>query len=70
MIEWENGEITTEPLSVLAIDDPITCAMYALENNLLEKPRWKRFHKMAQSKRNYSGQAEALLYYAGIHVWY
>jgi hypothetical protein len=27
MIEWENGEITTERLSVLAIDDPITYTM-------------------------------------------
>ena len=28
-IEWETGEITFEPLSVIAADDPITCAAYA-----------------------------------------
>jgi hypothetical protein len=34
MIEWENGEVTTEPLDVIAGDDPITCAIYARENDL------------------------------------
>ena len=33
-IEWETGEITFEPLSVIAADDPITCAAYAKEKNL------------------------------------
>ena len=28
-IEWETGKITFEPLSVIAADDPITCAAYA-----------------------------------------
>ena len=32
-IEWESGEITFEPLSVIAADDPITCAAYAKEKN-------------------------------------
>ena len=30
-IEWEIGEITFEPLSVIAAYDPITCAAYAKE---------------------------------------
>ena len=33
-IEWETGEVTFEPLSVIAADDPITCAAYAKEKNL------------------------------------
>ena len=33
-IEWETGEITFEPLSVIEADDPITCAAYAKEKNL------------------------------------
>ena len=33
-IEWETGEVTFEPLSVVAADDPITCAAYAKEKNL------------------------------------
>jgi hypothetical protein len=47
MIEWENGEITTEPLSVIAKDDPITCAIYAHDNNLLELEGWGRFKGIA-----------------------
>jgi hypothetical protein len=35
LVEWENGEITTEPLSVIAADDPMTCAVYAREHELL-----------------------------------
>ncbi len=28
-LEWENGEITTEPLDAIATAVPITCAIYA-----------------------------------------
>ena len=28
-VEWETGEITFEPLSIIAADDPVTCAAYA-----------------------------------------
>ena len=32
MIEWENGEIMSEPLNVIAANDPVTCAtIYADE---------------------------------------
>jgi len=41
MIEWENGEVTSEPLSIIAADDPVTCALYVRDNNLLELDRWK-----------------------------
>ena len=37
-IEWENGELTYEPLSIIAVDDPLACAIYARDNNLLQKP--------------------------------
>ena len=33
-IEWETGEITFEPLSVIAADDPITSAAYAKEKHV------------------------------------
>jgi len=29
MIKWENGEITLEFLTIIATDDPVTCAIYA-----------------------------------------
>ena len=34
-LERETGEITFEPLSIIAADDPVTCAAYAKENDLL-----------------------------------
>ena len=40
MIEWENGEITREPLSIIAADDPVTCAIYAKDNDLLDTATW------------------------------
>ena len=51
MIEWENGESTTEPLSIVAADDPVTCALYAKEKNLLEAPGWKRFKSIARREK-------------------
>ena len=35
-IEWETGEITPEPLHVIAADDPVTCTIYAKEQGLLD----------------------------------
>ena len=29
IIEWETGEITLEPLFIIAADDSVTCAIYA-----------------------------------------
>jgi hypothetical protein len=29
MIEWETGEVTSEPLTIIGVDDPVTCAIYA-----------------------------------------
>ena len=51
MVEWENGEITSEPLSIIAADDPVTCAIYARDNNLLELPGWKRFKRLAKRQK-------------------
>ena len=53
MIEWENGETTSEPLSILAVDDPVTCAIYAKEMNLLDKDGWKRFKGIARRHKKF-----------------
>ena len=50
-IEWENGEITDEPLSIIAIDDPLACAIYARENGLLNTPGWKQFKGLASRQK-------------------
>ena len=51
MVEWETGEITEEPLSKFAADDPVTCAAYAKENKLLNLPGWKRFKHIAKNQK-------------------
>jgi hypothetical protein len=51
MIEWENGEITSEPLSVIAADDPVTCAIYAREHGLLDQDGWKKFKRIARREK-------------------
>ena len=42
------GESTYEPLDVIAADDPVTCAIYAKEKGLLDKPRWQCFRLIAK----------------------
>ena len=51
-IEWETGEITFEPLSVIAADDPITCAANAKERNLYNHDGWKRFRHLIKKENN------------------
>jgi Reverse transcriptase (RNA-dependent DNA polymerase) len=53
MIEWEGGEVTAEPLNIIAKDDPVTCAIYAKENNLLDCDGWKRFKSLARRQKNF-----------------
>ena len=50
-VEWETGEITFEPLSIIAADDPVTCAAYAKENDLLALEGWCRFRSLAKKKK-------------------
>ena len=49
-VEWETGEITFEPLSIIAADDPVTCAAYAKEIDLLALEGWHRFRSLAKKE--------------------
>ena len=51
MVEWETGEITDEPLSLSAADDPVTCATYAREHDLLHLDGWKRLKHIAKNQK-------------------
>ena len=51
LVDWETAEKTYEPLSVLAADDPLTCATYAKENDLLHIDGSKRFRNLAKGIR-------------------
>ena len=51
LVNWETGESTYEPLHLIAADDPISCAVYAKDNNLLEEPGWKQFKRLAHRQK-------------------
>ncbi len=56
-VEWENGECTDEPLAIIAADAPVACAIYARKNNLLNKPGWKRFKRLAKRQGKFFTEA-------------
>ena len=51
MVEWETGEITEEPLPLIAADDPVTCAIYAKKHDLLCLDGWKRLKHIAKNQK-------------------
>ena len=51
MVEWETGEITVEPLSLIAADDPVTCAEHAKKHGLLHLDGWKRLKHIANNQK-------------------
>jgi hypothetical protein len=48
MIEWETRMVTAEPLSKIVANDPVTCAIYDQDKDLLDEPGWKRFKGIAK----------------------
>ena len=50
-MEWETGEVTYEPLGLIAADSPIECAMYAKDNNLLDKVGWRQFRNLVKNEK-------------------
>ena len=45
------GEVTFEPLSVIAADDPVTCAAYAKQHDLLALEGWCRFRRLTKKDK-------------------
>jgi hypothetical protein len=42
------GGVSYKPLNTIAADDPVTCAIYAKDNGLLETDGWKLFRCLAK----------------------
>ena len=55
MVEWETVEVTEEPLSIIAQDDPVTCAAYAKEHNQLHLPRQSKLKHIAKHRKTLPG---------------
>ena len=54
MVEWETGDIT-EPLSIIAEYDALTCAAYAKEHNLLHLPEYTKLKHIAKHQKTLNG---------------
>jgi hypothetical protein len=39
-------------MTTIAADDPVTCAIYAKDNNLLDVPIWKHFRSIARCQQH------------------
>ena len=62
-ILWKNGETSIGPLLLIAADDPVSHAIYAKKNNLINLPGWKRLKGLA----NRQGQLFRLINQAKLH---
>ena len=51
MVEWDTGEITEEPLSIIAQDNPVACAAYAKQHNLIHLPEWNKHKHIAKHQK-------------------
>ena len=52
LVEWETGETTYEPLSLLAGDHPVTCAEFGKAHNILDQPGWKKLNRFVNTSKN------------------
>jgi hypothetical protein len=50
LVHWEDGSETFKPLSVVAKADPLTCALRAKDNDLLNTPGWKSLKRVADQE--------------------
>ena len=53
LVQWEDSSVTREPLNIFGKDDPVSCAQYAKDNNLLEEPGWKWFRRLAKNEKKF-----------------
>ena len=49
-----NGEITNEPLNIIAAANPVSCAIYGRDSNLPDHPGWMRFKFLAKGEKTTS----------------
>jgi hypothetical protein len=51
LVQWEDGSTTMELLNVIGADDPVSCAEYARDNDLLGVEGWKRFCRLVKNAK-------------------
>ena len=53
LIRWETGQVIPVPLTQFLANCPYKLAMYAIENDLLEKPLWKKCKRFARRRNTF-----------------
>ena len=56
LIRWETGQVTPVPLTQFLADCPYELAMFAIENDLLEKPLWKKCKRFARRRTTFKAK--------------
>jgi hypothetical protein len=71
LVQWTSGDETYESLNLMIKDDPITLAVYAKDNNLLDTPGWtqlKHFVRCDKKFQHMLNQTKLQSKHRG--VWY
>ena len=50
-VNWNNGDVTTEPLCVIADQYPVLCAGYGKKHNLLNQKGWKHLKRYVSTNK-------------------
>ena len=56
LIKWGNRERTAEPLAKVLEDVPYEVALYVMQNNLFDKPGWKRCKRFARMQNIFTAR--------------
>jgi hypothetical protein len=54
LVQWEDESSTYDPHDVFSKDDPVSCAKYTKDNDLLNEPGWKRFCHLAKNSKHFN----------------
>lgn len=53
LLKWTTGEETWEPLSVIGEQNPVTVAMYAVDQELLNNLGWRQYQKYVNRDKKF-----------------
>ena len=59
MVKWDDGSVTSEPLHIMIKDDPVSCAKYGYDHNLLDQPGWKRVKRLGNRQKKLARMVKA-----------
>ena len=54
LVSWGSATTTWEPMTEIFNDDPVSVSVYALKNNLLNQPGWKRCKPYVKNSKRFA----------------